>query len=415
MLGRRKAITSDRPGVTRDRISAQVDLFGLQVILMDTGGIQPGDTDDLTSGVRAEALKAVKEADLILFVVDARAGLTATDEEVAAILRESGKPVVPLANKIDSASLAGLESEVYRAGLGEVMPLSAEQGRGLDELIDRIRRELPETSPEEARRAVPITIIGRPNVGKSSLFNRLVHQERALVSPIPGTTRDPVDATFERRGTLYRFVDTAGIKRRARAAEMIEQVSVAKAREALGEAEIVIAMVDASAGVEHQDLALLGLVAEGHKPAVLAANKVDLLQGQGSALEKRLREIRAAVRFSTYVPVVGLSALTGRGVDRLLDSVESLREEIHRRFATGDLNRVLREVLAEKQPPADGGHDVRFYYMTQAGGAPPRFLIYGNGRNVPESYRRFMESRLRRHLGLAASPLILAFRRRKAR
>jgi len=415
MLGHRKAIVSDQPGVTRDRIAAPCDLFGTRVMLVDTGGIQTGDRDDLAQQVRAEALKAVQEADLILFMIDARSGLTATDEDVASLLRASGKPIIPVANKIDAASLQGLESEAYRAGLGEVMPLSAEQGRGLDELVDRIRSELPEAQETPDRRAVAITIIGRPNVGKSSLFNRIVRQERSLVSPIAGTTRDPVDATFERGGVLYRIVDTAGMRRRARAAEEIEHVSVLKARQALQQAEIAIAMVDAVDGVGHQDLALLGLVGESHKAAVLAVNKVDLLKAEGAPLAARLKEIRDALRFAPYVPVVAISALTGRGLDRLLEAMESLREEIHRRFTTSELNRTLAEILAEKQPPSDGGRDVRLHYMTQVGGAPPRLVVFGNGRKIGTSYRRFMEGRLRRHLGLKAAPLILAFRRRKAR
>lgn len=411
ILGRRKAIVSDRPGVTRDRIAAECDLFGSKVVLVDTGGVVSGQADDLARRVRGEALKAVREADLILFVVDARAGLTATDHEVVSILRRSGKPVLTLANKIDATSLEGLELDLHRIGLGEIHAISAEQGRGLDEVIEQILKTLPAPLSHEGAAGVPIAIIGRPNVGKSSLFNRIVREDRALVSATPGTTRDPVDATFLRSGVLYRIVDTAGIRRRARGSGDIEWVSVLKAKQAAEEAEIVVAMVDGSDEIGHQDLALLGLVTGQGIPAVLAVNKVDRLPARPGALSGRLRAIRNALRFSQHVPVVGISATTGAGVERLLRTIDRLREETHRRFPTAVLNRALQALVRERQPPSDRGRDVRFYYMTQVGEAPPRFVVFGNGRRVGAPYRRFMEARLRDLLGVAASPLTFTFRR----
>ena len=231
------------------------------------------------------------------------------------------------------------------------------------------------------------------------------------MSPTPGTTRDPVDATFRRSGVLYRIVDTAGIKRRARGSGDIEWVSVLKARRAVEEAEIVVALVDASDEIGHQDLALLGLVTGQRIPAVLAVNKVDRLPARAGALDGRLRTIRTALRFSPHVPVVGISAKTGAGIERLLRTVDRLREETHRRFSTAALNRALQALVRERHPPSDRGRDVRFYYMTQMGGAPPRFVVFGNGRKVGAPYRRFMEARLRDLLGVAASPLTFTFRR----
>ncbi len=410
MLGRRRAIVSDVPGVTRDRIAAECDLFGLTVVLVDTGGVIAGEADDLSRRVRAEALKAVQLADLILFVLDARTGLSATDQEVAALLRRSGKPVLLLANKVDAASLEGIESEFYRLGLGGVHAISAEQGRGLDEVIEQIRGALPAPTPSERPAGIPIAITGRPNVGKSSLFNRIVREDRTLVAHSPGTTRDPVDATFSHSGILYRIVDTAGIRRRARGGEEVEWISVLKAMRAVREAEIVMVIVDASEPMSHEDLALLGLATGRGIPTILAANKIDLLQGRGLSLEARLREIRGAIHFPVRAPLVAISALTGRGVDRLLRTLESLRREMHRRFPTSTLNRALQDVVRERQPPADRGRSVRFYYITQVGVAPPRFVVFGNGKRVGAPYRRFMESRLRDRLGLVASPLKLAFR-----
>jgi GTP-binding protein len=411
MLGRRKAIVSDVPGVTRDRNAADCDLYGTRVTLVDTGGVVQGASDDLTQQVRREALKAVEEADVILLVMDARNGVTGLDLEVARLLRSSGKPIIPVANKIDAGSLEGLEADAYRLGLGEVAPISAEQGRGVDDLIDRLVKELPESTASIAPEGVPVAIVGRPNVGKSSLFNRLLNERRALVTPIPGTTRDPVDALFEHAGSTYRVIDTAGIRRRAGRSEEIERVSVLMAKRALQEAAVAIVLVDAGSEIGHQDRAILGLVAEGHTPAVVAANKVDLLPSTGGALAKRLDEIREALGFASYIPIVPLSALKGTGMDTLLATLDTVRGESLRRFTTTDLNRALQEIVGEKQPPADAGREVRFYYMTQGGGGPPRFIVFGNGRQISEPYRRYMAGRLRTRLGLSYSPIILSFRR----
>ncbi len=410
MLGRRRAIVSGEPGATRDRNAARCDLFGVSATIVDTGGLVTHAADGLAGQVRLEALKAVDEADVILFLVDGRAGLTGLDIEVADILRSSGKPLIPVANKIDAESLEGQEFEAYRLGLGDVVAISAEEGRGLDELIERIVRVLPDRPSPAQDEGVPVAIVGRPNVGKSSLFNRLVREDRALVAPLPGTTRDPVDAVFEHAGTTYRIIDTAGIRRRARRGEELEWVSVLKARRALEEAEIVIAIVDASGEVGHQDMTILGLIGQEHTPAVVAANKIDLVRAGGHALKTRLHEIRRTLGFAPHVPVVPVSALTGEGVSDLLEAVRVLREESRRRFSTADLNRALQDIIGEKQPPADRGREVRFYYMTQAGGPPPRFVIFGNGRQVNEPYRRYLAGRLRSRLGLRHVPVILSFR-----
>ncbi|HXH27553.1 MAG TPA: ribosome biogenesis GTPase Der [Candidatus Polarisedimenticolia bacterium] len=411
LIGWRKSIVSDHPGVTRDRIMAACDLAGRQAILVDTGGATPGRADPLALGVTGEAIKAVEEADVVVFLVDARAGVTAADEDVAGLLRSSGRPVILGANKIDGFRSEGLEGEAYRLGLGEVVALSAEQGRGLDELVDRIRATLPPPAPHVATAGLPLAIIGRPNVGKSSLFNLLVRDQRALVSPAAGTTRDPIDANFTHAGVLYRIVDTAGIRRRTGGAGEVEWVSVLKARRALLEAEIVIALVDALQGVEHQDQALLGLAAQGHRPLLVAFNKIDLLPAGREELAQRLRRARQVLRFIPHVPLLPISALSGRGIPQLLAALRRLQNEIARRFSTPELNRALQAIVDQRQPPSDGGKEVRFYYLTQAHGTPPRFIVFGNGRRVPAPYRRFMEARLRARLRLSAAPVLLTFRR----
>ncbi len=412
LVGRRLSIVAETPGVTRDRITAEGEIEGNRLILVDTGGMVPGRADDLTSRVREEALKAAREADLVLLVVDARAGVSATDLEVASLLRSSGRPVLPVANKIDAVSLEGLESDLYRLGLGEVIPLSAEQGRGLDVLLDRVKAMLPRARAEETPPGIPLALIGRPNVGKSSLFNRIVREERSLVMPRPGTTRDPVDASFRVGETLYRVIDTAGIRRRSRAGGAVEWVSVVKARRALHEARLVIVLIDASEPIGHQDRSLLGLVLGRQAPALVAINKIDLLADRGPAWRAVLDGVRDALRSSPHVPIVPVSARTGEGVSRMLECIEKLRREIDRRFTTPELNRALSAIVREKRPPADHGRAVRFHYLTQVGSAPPRFVLFGNGGRVGLAYRRFLITRLRSHLGLTSSPLALRIRRR---
>ena len=412
LLGRRQSIVADEPGVTRDRLTAEAEIGARSVTLVDTGGVTSGDRDDLARRVRQEALKAAEMADIILFVIDGRAGLTAADEHVASLLRTSGRPVIPVANKIDSRSQEGLEFELYRTGFDAVLPISAEEGRGLIELVERIETLLPEEPHAAEDPGVAVAIVGRPNVGKSSLFNRLVRDERSVVSERPGTTRDPVDATFTHHGTLYRVVDTAGIRRRLGGADSLEWVSVLKARQALERAAVAIGLVDATLGIEHQDRALLGLILETRRPAVLGVNKVDLVEGGEQAVQKRLEDLREGLRFSPHVPLVALSAKTGRGIGTLLTTLERLREESARRFSTPVLNRALESILAERHPPSDNGRAVTFHYITQAPGSPPRFVVFGNGRRVAPEYRRFVEHRLRDRLGLLHAPITLLFRRR---
>lgn len=411
LLGRRQAIVADEPGVTRDRLMADCDLLGRQITLVDTGGVVEGASDDLTRRVRTETLKAVEAADVILFLVDARAGVTAADEQVAALLRASTRPVILVGNKIDSARQEGFEFELYRLGLGDVLPISAEEGRGLAELVDALLARLPDAEPSQVLPGVPIAILGRPNVGKSSLFNRITRLERSVVSEQAGTTRDPVDATFEHGGTLYRIVDTAGIRRRTTGADGVEWLSILKARQAVARSEIVIAIVDAVAGIEHQDRALLGLLVDGRKPSVLAINKIDRLEALGLREGERIETLRQGLRFNSFVPAVPVSATTGRGVRLLLDTVARVREQSLRRFPTAELNRALQAVLEEKHPPSDGGKDVRFHYITQAPGSPPRFVVFGNSRRLEASYRRFLASRLRFRLGLDCCPVSLVFRK----
>jgi GTP-binding protein len=415
LLGRRQSIVADFPGVTRDRLMADSDLEGRMVTLVDTGGVVEGPKDNLTRRVREEALKAVETADLIVFVVDARVGITPSDEHVGGLLRSSGRPVIPVANKVDTRSQEGLEFDLYRLGLGEVVAISAEQGRGIGDLIERIVAALPGHTPLEEAPGVPLAIIGRPNVGKSSLFNRIVRTERSLVSETPGTTRDPVDATFTHDGVLWRIVDTAGIRRRVGSAESIEWVSALKARQAIERADFVIAIVDALGELGHQDRALMGLVLESRRPVVLAVNKIDLVQGGADGVEARLGAARDGLRFSAWVPAVPVSARTGRGIGTLLATVARVREQTRRRFATADLNHALESIVAERHPPSDRGREVRFHYISQAPGAPPCFIVFGNGRRVDVSYKRFMEQRLRLRLDLPESPITLLFRGRDSR
>jgi len=415
LIGRRQAIVADHPGVTRDRLMAECEVEGRKVTLVDTGGMVHESGDDLTRRIRTEALKAVENADLILFVVDGRAGLTAADEHVGALLRKSGRPVVPVANKIDSRGQEGYEFELFRLGLDGVIGVSAEQGRGITTLVEAIVSHLPAESPAPEAPGIPIAILGRPNVGKSSLFNRILRDERSLVSEIAGTTRDPIDATFTHAGALFRIVDTAGIRRHLTGAESVEWVSVLKARQALERAEVAIVLVDALEPLGHQDRAIVGMVVDSHRPVVLAVNKIDRIEGGDAKVSARVEELRDDLRFSSWVPALPVSAKTGRGVAALLTALASVREESRRRFSTADLNRALTAIVSEKHPPSDGGREVRFHYISQAPGAPPCFIVFGNGRRLEPAYHRYMEGRLRKRLGLSSSPITLLFRKKSSR
>lgn len=420
LAGQARAIVHDRPGVTRDRVEGSCEWMGRRFRIIDTGGLLPADPDELSAGTGRQVLRGISEAALLVFVVDGRAGLTPLDQNLAQVFRSSGKPLVLAVNKVDAPGQEGRIADFYSLGFPDPIPISAEEGRGVGDLMDRILSHLPAEPDRLPAAAVPsevvrLAVAGRPNVGKSTLFNRLAGQERSVVSPVPGTTRDPVDAEFWHRDRRFRIVDTAGWRRRARAQEEeVEMQSVERAFSAMKRADLVVVLLDAVEPATHQDLAVVGVCQRVRRPIIVAVNKVDRLPVAAGTLDTRLAEIRSRLRFAEETPIVALSALHDRGVDDLLDVLDQMAEEISRRIPTTDLNRVLAGAI-RRRAPVGPDRPPRLYYITQSGSSPPSFLVFTNGARLNPSYRRYLARHLRQALGFQHTPVSLRFRRRAGR
>jgi len=414
-LTKSHSIVHNRPGVTRDRIEAFCEWRGKRFRVLDTGGLVPGDPSELTREVQRQVLIGVEEASMLLFVVDGRSGLSSLDQVLASLFRKSGRRILLAVNKVDVEGQEVRLSDFYRLGFPEPVPISAEEGRGISVLLDRIVAGLPEglegPTREDGERVVSLAVVGRPNVGKSTLFNRLTGVERAVVTSVAGTTRDPVDMKFVHHGRHYRVVDTAGLRRKARAdREDVELQSVSRALTVMKEADMVIAVLDATEPATHQDRAVIGEVGRTRRPLLVVLNKVDLLRRQvdpGDLVD----ETRAQLRFSADVPVVPLSALKGEGLARLLAVLARLGDECARKVSTPRLNEALETAIRRRSP---GSRDKvpRLYYITQTGSYPPSFLVFTNGALIDASYRRYLSRHLKEALGFGLAPVALKFRKR---
>ncbi|HEX4825608.1 MAG TPA: ribosome biogenesis GTPase Der [Candidatus Polarisedimenticolaceae bacterium] len=419
LTGRRDALVTDEPGVTRDRIYGTAKGGGVPFRVVDTGGLR---WDDVPFGaeILLQADAALAEAGLVLFVVDARAGATALDLEVAGFLRRKGAKTLLVANKIDGPAQDAAFHDLHALGLGEPVPVSAEHGRGFDELWDAIEARLPElpagevAGEEEA--PIKIALVGRPNVGKSSLLNRLVGEERMLVSDIPGTTRDAVDTAIRLGERRYVLVDTAGLRRKGRVHQVAESLSVMRARQAIERADVVVLVLDGSEPIAAQDTHIAGYAAEESKPVVVAVNKWDLVEGREAKAKDWEREVRSRLRFVKEVPIVLVSAKSGQRVTKILDRVDDVFASASKRVPTPELNRWLQDEAArERRAPAKGG-SVRLFYAAQTGIRPPRFVLFCNeARRLHFSLRRHLENSLRERFAFGASPLRLTFRSRRER
>jgi GTP-binding protein len=412
LLGARRAIVHDQPGVTRDRIVATGELApGRPVRWVDTGGLVPGEE---SIGINEQVRAALEASDLVLFLVDGVAGPTAADERVRDELRAAGRPIVLAVNKGDVRAARDGAGEFWRLGCGEPSVVSAEHGGGVADLRERIAAALPAGSgaPAEPPEAVPVAIVGRPNVGKSSLLNRLVGEERALVSPLPGTTRDPVDTLLVRGTASFLFVDTAGIRRRAKLSGAPEELAVLLARRQIERSEVSVLVIEAPAGVTAGDLAVAGAIFEAGRAAVVAVNKWDLLDEP--ARERLERSWPRLAELLSDPPRVNLSAASGRGVEKLYDQVGTARASFGLELPTAELNRKLEEWIGRHAPPALGGRRWKLLYATQVSTRPPTFLLFAN-RALPvgHAYRRYLENRLREEYGLAGVPVRLVVRRRE--
>jgi GTP-binding protein len=413
LVGRRRALVRDIPGVTRDRLYGQVEFERWRATVVDTGGFDPSSEEPLVEAVRRHVLTAVAEADLILFVVDAREGPTALDQDIAAVLRRTGRPVLLVANKADTAAQATQLSEFYGLGFGEPLGVSAEHGRGVGELLEAVRARCPEppaVAPTEAP-PVRIAIIGRPNVGKSSLVNAILGTERVLVHEAPGTTRDAVDTPLVFRGRPYVLIDTAGIRRKGRVTGPLEKLAVVMALKSLERCEVAVVVLDATAGVTAQDARIAGYAAQAGRATVLVVNKWDLVPPGGARRAEMVEQLRERLAFLDYAPICFTSAVRGAGLGDLFDAVDTVAAEAGRQVSAAEATSVLREAMA-RRPFTVGGVPLTLQSARQVSTHPPTFALRVNKpRDVHFSYERYLVNALRAAFGFSGSPIRLVFRR----
>jgi GTP-binding protein len=419
LVGERRAIVEDEPGTTRDRVYGTTDWGGVEFTLVDTGGLQAdreiesSNVAQIAHDTREQAHLAIGEADVIVFMVDVKHGISAGDHEVADLLRRTDKPTILVANKADSASRRDDAFEFYELGLGEPMPVSSYHGSGTGDLLDRIVEALPEVEEEEEIQGPAVAIVGRPNVGKSRLLNALLGQERSIVSDIPGTTRDSLDTVVSWAGQPITLIDTAGIRRRGRIDRGIEQYSVLRSMRAIDRADVVLLVIDATEGFTAQDLHIAGYIEEQKKGVVVVVNKWDLIEKDSSTMEEYREQARRELNFMPYAPLVFVSAKFGQRVQQVLDSALAVVAERRKRVPTAALNKMLKQAVSDHPPSSKPGKWLKFLYATQADVSPPTFIIFTNDpEQVHFSYRRFLENRLRETFGFAGTAIRLSFRGR---
>lgn len=415
LLGRRKAIVGDEPGVTRDLNFADTEELGRAFTLIDTGGFEPKTDDVILTQVKAQMSLAIDEAEVIIFLMDGRSVPAAGDAELVSILRKSGKPVIYAVNKVDTPARRDLLNEFYSLGVSPLLGVSAEQGLGLDDLVDAVIEKLPVAQEEEVSDdRIKVAIVGRPNVGKSSLLNKLIGRERSIVSPVAGTTRDAVDTLFEHDGKKYLFVDTAGIRRKSKVAEAVESYSVMEAIRSIDRSDVVILVVDGKDGLTSQDDKIAGIIADKGRSCVIVVNKWDVVEKDAKTADHVAAKIREGVPFLAYAPILFTSALTGQRVPNLYGLIDCVFEEARTRIQTSRLNEAVQEITGRHQPPAWRGKEVKFYYATQVSVSPPSFVFFSNRpEGVEDSYRRYMMNSLRELLGLHTCPIRIFLRKRE--
>ena len=416
LTGHRTSIVEDTPGVTRDRIYGDCEWCGHTFSLVDTGGIEPGTENDMLKFMRRQAEIGIELADAIVMVVDVRSGVTAADQDVATMLRKSGKPVALAVNKCDSIGLVNPDVfEFYSLGIGDLFETSAVHGHGTGDLLDWVLENIPEDDGEEEDdEIIKVAIVGKPNVGKSSLLNRILGEERVIVSNVAGTTRDAIDSYFENETGKYCFIDTAGMRRKSKVDDAIEKYSNMRSINAIERADVCLILIDANDGVTEQDTKIAGLVHEAGKAAIIVVNKWDAVENKET---NTMRDMEAAVRdglsYMTYAPVLFLSALTGSRVDKLYQVIQDVHAQNTSRITTGALNSVLADATARVQPPSDKGRRLKIYYMTQASTKPPHFVIFCiDARLFHFSYQRYLENQIREVFGLNGTPVRITIRQK---
>ncbi len=415
LVGQRLSIVEDTPGVTRDRLYAQCEWNGRTFTVVDTGGIEPDTDNEILQFMREQAEIAIQNATVTIFVCDIKSGLTAADHDVAKMLLKSGKPVVLAINKMDSTGTTNPDIyEFYNLGLGDPIPVSAVHGHGTGDLLDACLEYFPpEEAEEEEDDAIKVAIIGKPNVGKSSLVNRILGEQRVIVSNVAGTTRDTVDSRFENKTGKYVFIDTAGMRKKSRVDDRIEKFSVLRATMAIERSDVCLIMIDAQEGVTEQDTKVAGIAHEAGKACIIVVNKWDAIEKDDKTMDRMREEVRRDLSYMTYAPVVFISALTGQRVDRLFELINYVNDQAAMRITTGMLNSVLADATARVQPPTDKGRRLKIYYMTQIGVKPPHFVCFCNDAKLFHfSYQRYLENQIRNTFGLEGTPVRLTIRQK---
>ncbi|MBQ5889992.1 MAG: ribosome biogenesis GTPase Der [Clostridia bacterium] len=414
LIGQRLSIVNDEPGVTRDRIYGYCEWRGKSIMLVDTGGIETKTDDIILSHIRDQANLAIESAQVIVFVTDLKSGVVATDREVASILQKSGKPVVLCVNKCDGVGEVSPEFyEFYNLGLGDPIGVSSVHGHGTGDLLDAVYDSLPDFDNEEESDRINVAIIGKPNVGKSSLTNAVSGEVRSIVSNIAGTTRDAIDTAVDNKYGKFNFIDTAGLRRKSKVIDDIERFSVLRAQMAVDRADVCVIMIDAVEGFTEQDSKVAGLALEAGKGCIIAVNKWDAIEKNGQTMDSYRKKLMTDFSFMSYAPIIFISAKTGQRIDRLFELIKYVNEQNSMRISTGKLNDLLADATARVQPPTDKGKRLRIYYITQASTRPPTFVCFCNREDLFHySYQRYIENQIRSVFGLEGTPVRFVIRER---
>lgn len=413
IIGERKSIIEDTPGVTRDRIYAMTEWRNREFIIIDTGGIEPFSDDRILKHMRIQAQIAIDTADVIIFLVDVKEGLLATDHDVYDMLRKTNKPVILVINKVDNIGAPPNEVyDFYNLAAGEYITISSSHGLGIGELLDAVYDHFPEeTDEEDDKQSIKVSVIGKPNVGKSSLINKILGEERLIVTDIPGTTRDAVDTYIRKPEGEFIFIDTAGVRKKSKINDSIEHYSIIRSFSAVDKSDVCILLIDAEENVTEQDTKIAGYAHEQGKAIIVAVNKWDVVEKQTGTLENYRKDVYSKLAFMTYAPVVFISALTGQRINTLFKLIVEVNEEAGKRISTGLLNNVINDAVAMVQPPSDKGKRLKIYYITQVGTKPPSFVLFVNEKKLMHySYLRYIENQLRKTFGFKGTPIVMVVR-----
>ncbi|MBP7101468.1 MAG: ribosome biogenesis GTPase Der [Leptotrichiaceae bacterium] len=414
LVGDRLSIVKDEPGVTRDRLYREIEWLGKEFILVDTGGLEPRTNDFMMNKIKQQAQVAIDEADVIIFLVDGKSGITGIDEDVANILRKKDKKVVIAVNKIDNY-MKDQENifEFYSLGFEEVIGISGEHKTNLGDLLDAVVKKFENKNETETEEGLCIAILGRPNAGKSSLVNKLLNEERTIVSEIAGTTRDAIDSNLKYDGDVYTLIDTAGIRRKSKIEDSIEYYSVLRAMKSIKRADVCVLMLDATEILTDQDKRVAGMIYDERKPIIIAINKWDLIEKDNNSVKEFTELVKADLSFLNYAPIITISALTGKRTVNILEQAKFINEEYHKKISTGLLNQILGEIIAQNPVPTRKGRAVKINYGTQIGQAPPKFVFFANNPELVHfSYQRYIENKLRDYFGFEGCPIDIIFNKK---